>query len=76
MKLYVAMVQDRHSDPVIRVFSTLDLAIAWTRREFAMCVKRPTEIKEDKKPEPWLYYATYGHEGDYAGIEETTLDLS
>ncbi len=74
MKLYVAVIHDYHGDPIIRVFSTLEAAIAWARKAFQEFTI-PEEIEEfHRTPEhecPW-YAESCGE--DYAWVEVTTLD--
>ncbi len=60
MKLYVAVVNKRHDDPTIRVFSTQERAIAWARLKFTNIVARPSEIEEysdDSLALPWIWEA-------------------
>lgn len=74
MILYIAFVQDRHADPLIRVFSVPEKAIAFTRREFAACVARPNRIIEHRPTRERILRLTYGEDGDYAYVMVTTLD--
>ncbi len=73
MKLFVAVVNDRHVDPMIGVFSTLESAIKWASETFRECVAEPEEIESCDLGD-YLFHEVYGEEGDYAWVEETILD--
>lgn len=83
MKLYVALVDDRHIDPTASVFSTAEAAIEYARRQYED--HRPddlddeeladAEIGEHEPHDGLLYHATYSTEGDAVWVYETTLDV-
>lgn len=73
MKVYVAMVFDRHADPEPYVFSTAEAAIAFARQEFAECVHSPEHIVKEPV-EGWLWHARYELEDDSAWVIEKELD--
>ncbi len=76
MELYVAVVQDRHLDPIIGVFTEKEAAIDWALATFQEHVEEPGEVVEetDLEGSDWLWHAEYGDEGDHAWVEATTLD--
>jgi hypothetical protein len=66
MDIFVALVQDRHTDVDAAVFSKDDAAIAWARKmagEFSSGPVNET-LTEDMKAAGWLYYGSYSCEGD------------
>lgn len=73
MKLYVAMVNDRHTDPYCRVFATPEEAIGFARAT----AKEFCHFKDDYSEETvggWLFYARYSCEDDSAWVVEQELD--
>lgn len=75
MKIYIAMVCDRHTDPEPEVFATPDSAIAWARAEAGnLAAGHPGCTVEEGQVDGWLYYATYCVEGDSVWVIEKTLD--
>lgn len=73
MKLYVVMVNDRHSDPEPFVFSTPEAATDFARREVNDYAQRPADVVE-QQIDGWLYCATYSPEGDSVWVLEKVLD--
>lgn len=73
MTIYVALINDRHSEPGVRAFSKADKAIAFCRREVKELAFHPTEIVE-REVEGWLWYAKYSPENDYAFVTAVELD--
>ncbi len=71
MKLYIAMIADRHSDPEPYPFTTPEAAIAFARREAEQLTN--TEVVEEPVA-GWLYHATYSGEGDSVWVVERELD--
>lgn len=74
MKVYVAMIHDRHVDPEAYVFSTPDTAIE-TARRMAAENARGNEVNVDPV-DGWLFHATYSVEGDCVWVVEKTLDAA
>ena len=78
MKVYVAMIADRHTDPEPEVFSTAEAAIGYAR-DFALAEStygsRTGEHYEERPVEGWLFQATYTCEGDSVWVVEKELDL-
>lgn len=73
MKIYVAMIADRHSDTEPYPFSTPEAAIDYARRTAAEYAHRPEDIDEIET-DGWLYHATYSGESDSVWVVEKELD--
>lgn len=73
MKLYVAMIRDRHSDPDAYVFSTPEAAVEYAKTCVQEYARHPESIEEEPI-EGWLYHARYSSEGDAVWVLEKTLD--
>ena len=71
-KIYVAMICDRHADPEPYVFTNLDAAIAYARREAEEGARVPENIVEETIP-TWHYFARYSPEGDAVWVVEKEL---
>jgi hypothetical protein len=76
--LYVAYCNDRHYDPVIRVFTTPEAAVSFCRDFVESHAREDSEITEEDPEQTasngWLVSLSYGTEGDHAYAFETTLD--
>ena len=73
MKIYIAMVHDRHADPEPFPFSTPEAAITFaSKRARELCLDG--ERFEEHPVFNWLYSATYSAEGDAVWVEEKELD--
>jgi hypothetical protein len=73
VKVYVAIINDRHADTEAYVFSTAEAAIGYAR-SCALEYARQLEDFEEKQIEGWLYYATYSCESDSVWVTERTID--
>lgn len=76
MKLYVAMIEDRHTDTEAIVFATPDAAIDHARQHYRDNVHPDANTDDDigeHETEGWLYHATYSTEGDSVWVVETEL---
>lgn len=73
MKVYVAMVCDRHADPEPEVFSTAEAAIAYVREYVNEYARYPEDVEEDPV-EGWLFYIRWSEEGDRAWVVEKEVD--
>lgn len=73
MQVFVAMINDRHSNPEPYVFSTADAAIDFARDEALSRASRPGDF-EERAIGGWLYHATYSGEGDSVWVVEKNLD--
>jgi hypothetical protein len=73
--LFVAVVHDRHIDPVIRVFSDPYAAITWAEKNFRACLAHPEGCLQGGPPRDGvLWQAFYKFESDHAWVEEVELD--
>ncbi len=73
MKIYVAMINDRHSDPEPFLFTKREAAIEYARSE-AISNSWDDQIDEQEIA-GWLYYAGYGTEGDSVWVLEKNLQI-
>jgi hypothetical protein len=73
MKIFIAFVQDRHTDPELRAFHDKEDAKYWARHRFRQVVHRPQQIKEEDA-EGYELYLRYMEEGDYAFVIESELE--
>ena len=66
MIIYVVMINDRHSDPGVRLFSTAVKAIDYAKQFARRCCYSPEDIREEltsgMQRAGWLYYADYTEE--------------
>lgn len=72
MNLYIALCEDRHIDPVVRVFDKLELAIAFAK-QFMVDNGSDQDIEEEKI-EGCIYSAQYSEEGDSVRVEQVLLN--
>lgn len=75
MKVYVAMVCDRHADPKPYVFTTAEAAVEFARETAQEYATDPDDIKEETI-DGWLYYARYSVEDDAVWVVEKETDAS
>jgi len=71
MKVYVAIVEDRHTDTDIQVFRDKEKAIEWAKRQ-AKANGRGSKLEETDVPD-WVYSAFYGTGGDSVRVEEKEI---
>jgi hypothetical protein len=74
VKVYVAMICDRHSDPTPEVFTSAGAAIDYARTWARDHAHRPDDFEEPPLPDGWLYYAEYSPESDAVWVVEKDLD--
>jgi hypothetical protein len=74
MKIYLAMIADRHADTEPFPFSTADRAIAYARGWAVAAARFDGDFQEPRVPGGWLYYATYSPESDSVWVVEKALD--
>jgi len=75
MKVYVAICIDRHVDEYVRVFSTPGLAIMCCRKFIPGRYKiEEKDLTQRMRDHGWIYWATYGVEGDNVRVEEREID--
>lgn len=72
MKVYVAMIDDRHTDTEPYVFTTPDAAIAYAQGAASDGAHDDADIEEETIV-GWLYYARYSDEGDSVWVIEKEL---
>lgn len=70
MSLYALIVNDRHLDTEVRVFTTAELAIAAARLETS---ERGWWIEEEPI-DGWLIHASHPTEGDHLQVVEVELE--
>jgi hypothetical protein len=75
MDIYVLICEDRHIDVFVRVFSSLNIAIAYAEDFMKNNARFPEEIQHEKlsygmQNDGWVYYATYSSEEDSVRIEK------
>jgi hypothetical protein len=71
---YVVMHSDRHTDIEPQVFQQSDDALNHAKHIIMWYANDGTTIEEIVIDQPdWLYYATYGYEGDAVWVLEREL---
>ncbi len=78
MDIFIAICCDRHIDEVVRVYTTASKAVEGARN-FVSTVSRNSPIEEPDLTHGmlkagWVFYATYGSEGDSVRVEKGQLD--
>jgi dUTP pyrophosphatase len=73
MKIYTAICQDRHIDPVVRVFDKLENAINYAKSFAEENANYPKYI-EEHSTKGFLYHCTYSCEGDNVVVVENILN--
>jgi hypothetical protein len=76
MDIFVALVQDRHTDVDVAVFSKDDVAIAWARDMARRSASMPLDetLTDSMKAAGWLYYGCYSSEGDHVRVMRKKMD--
>jgi hypothetical protein len=72
VKVYVAMIADRHADPEPEVFTTSEAAINYVERWAKAHARVPENIVEEEA-EGWLFCLEYSPEGDSVWVVEKHL---
>lgn len=75
LKIYVAMIADRHSDTEPELFAHREDAIRYAREWARDSAHYPGDFEEQETPDGWLYYATYSPESDSVWVLEKELDV-
>lgn len=73
MKVYAAIVEDRHVDTEVALFTDKFLAIDHARNAAKDLDHSGDQFDEIEMP-GWVYYATFSCEGDFVRVEELELD--
>lgn len=72
--VYVVIIDDRHTDTDVAVFSTAEKAIAFAKAEVFNLASHPEDIEEEEVKE-WLYCVRYSGEGDSIWVVERVIDV-
>jgi len=75
MKIYNAIVKDRHADTVAYPFSDRDTAIRWARQT-AKEHARDEDDYEECKIADWEFYVAYSCEGDCIYVIEYEVNAT
>jgi len=73
MDVYIAYCHDRHTDPVVRVFSQCDDACHFARSFMRENMAHQEGIREHK-PIGYELYLSYEYESDNAFVVQRTID--
>ena len=74
MIVYIVLIEDRHSDPEVKVFSTSQKAIREAKKIAKVGSNHNSSEIEERIITGWLYYATYSCENDCVRVEEKVID--
>jgi len=76
MKIYIVVVQDRHSDPSFYPFTNPDKAIEVAKKLAKEYARFPEDYQEHDcgKSQGWLFFADYSCESDCVMVVTTELD--
>ena len=74
MEVYVAYCHDRHTDPVVRVFSGQRQACDFIRLFMHETMAYPEGIREAKSAPGYVRYLSYDYEADHAFVVQRTID--
>lgn len=74
MIVYIAIVEDRHTDVEVYPFSIAEAAIYFARATAYQNARTPADV-EETPIDGWLYHATYSVEGDSVRVVAKDLDL-
>lgn len=69
MKIYIAMINDTHSDTEPYPFTTAVAAIEYARSEALAMALKPGDVEEEQIP-GWLYYARYSSDSSVWVVEK------
>lgn len=78
MKIFIVIIEDRHTDVSAEPFTSKDAAIAHARSEASKYARFEDDFQEQELTgemvkDGWLYYATYSVEGDCVTVVEREL---
>jgi hypothetical protein len=71
--VFLAFVNDRHTDPDAEAFTTAEAAITYARTTAQTFNRHPEDYREHPPPDGWLFSATYSVEGDSVWVVEKEL---
>lgn len=73
--IYIAIIEDRHTDVTVHPFSTADRAIAYARQVAGDYCSLPGGVDESENDiDGWVYNARYSEEGDAVRVVACTVD--
>lgn len=72
MKIYIALIEDRHIDVEVKLFLDLGVAIQYAKDKAQEYSSDPLNM-EDIETEDWLFCRRYGCEGDFVRVVEAEL---
>jgi hypothetical protein len=76
MQIFVVIVEDRHIDVDVEVYSDRAVAIARARAVAEANAVELEDIEEDDNCTPYEYYADYSTEGDCVRVVAKILDTA
>jgi len=74
MKIYIAILEDRHSDTKAHPFSNKEKAIEWARSKAKEYCFDQEDYAEDSSIDGLVFHAEYSCEGDCVYVIESELD--
>ena len=75
MELFVVLIEDRHTDVQVEVFSGREDAIRYAQW-IAVNWIRPGATITEQQVDGWEYYATYSSEDDSVRVERKVLNAA
>ena len=79
MRIYIVIIEDRHSDMEVLPFSSADDAVKFakkTARAYCRHGKVVAGLNDAMKKDGWLYYGQYSCENDNVRVLERVLDAA
>lgn len=77
MEIFAVILEDRHTDTDVEVFSDSDIAIGYARKmanEFAHGDEVDETLDDNMKEAGWIYHGCYSCEGDSVRVVRKTLN--
>ncbi len=76
MKIYIVIIEDRHTDVTVHPFTTSETAISEAKRIAKEYCRYEEDYEEHDygKDDGWLFYAQYSCESDHVRVVEVELD--
>lgn len=75
MKIYVAIIEDRHTDPYVELFTTPEAAIEYAKEEALKGARGDASQVKEEPIEGWLYHANFSCEGDHVRVLEKEVHV-
>jgi hypothetical protein len=78
MELFIAILEDRHTDTDVEPFMDMDEAIAWARKEAKKHADGEVDetLTDTMRANGWVYHGCYSCEGDNVRVVRKTLDAA